>query len=196
MTVPVLDIPRLLFDAKAEDARTEQAVIAYEKTVQTAYGDAENALVNLAAGKQAVATLVDGEARAHRAYDAAQTRYRLGFDDLTTALSAETAWRATRIGADHRAGPGPAARGRRSTRRSAAAGPTPPRPGRSAEPRPHDLQEPHALSASSAARPGRSPWRSGLAGCQKKAPRASAGAAGAHGDAWSTVEPREIAGGV
>ena len=41
---PVLDIPHLLQDAKAEDARTEQAVIAYEKVVQTAYGEAENAL--------------------------------------------------------------------------------------------------------------------------------------------------------
>src|SRR5665213_3655138 len=96
VTVPVLDIPRLLYDAKAEDARTEQAVIAYEKTVQTAYGDAEDALVNLAAGKRAVVILADGEARAKRASDAAATRYKLGFDDLTTALSAETAWRATR----------------------------------------------------------------------------------------------------
>jgi NodT family efflux transporter outer membrane factor (OMF) lipoprotein len=96
VTIPLLDIPRLLYDAKAEDARTEQAVIAYEKTVQSAYGDAENALVNLDAGKRAVATLTLGEQRAHRASDAAETRYKLGFDNLTTALTAETAWRATR----------------------------------------------------------------------------------------------------
>jgi len=69
---PVLNIPQLLFDAKAEDARTEQAVIAYEKTVQTAYGEAENALVNLDAGRRAVAVLADGEVRAHRASDAAK----------------------------------------------------------------------------------------------------------------------------
>ena len=93
---PVLDIPRLLFDAKAEDARTEQAVIAYEKTVQTAYGEAENALVALDAGERAVKVLYDGEARAHRAYDAAQRRYAMGLDDLTTALSAEQSWRTTR----------------------------------------------------------------------------------------------------
>ena len=96
VTVPLLDIPRLLYDARAEDARTEQAVIAYERTVQSAYGDAENALVNLDAGKRAVATLTLGEQRAHRASDAAEMRYRLGFDNLTTALTAETAWRATR----------------------------------------------------------------------------------------------------
>ncbi|HEX4740639.1 MAG TPA: TolC family protein [Caulobacteraceae bacterium] len=93
---PVLDIPRLLFDAKAEDARTEQAVIAYEKTVQTAYGEAENALVALDADKRAAKVLYDGEARAHRAYDAAHRRYAMGLDDLTTALTTEQAWRATR----------------------------------------------------------------------------------------------------
>lgn len=96
VSVPVLDIPRLLYDAKAEDARTEQAVIAYEKTVQTAYGEAENALVNLGAGERAVAVLTDGEARAHRASQAAARLYAMGLTDLTTALTAEQAWRTTR----------------------------------------------------------------------------------------------------
>ena len=96
VTVPFLDIPRLLFDAKAEDARARQAAVAYEKTVQTAYGEAENALVNLEAGKRATGLLTDGEARAHRASDAANTRYSMGLDDLTTALAAEQDWRSTR----------------------------------------------------------------------------------------------------
>ena len=96
LTVPVLNIPQLLYQAKAEDARTEQAVIAYEKTVQTAYGEAENGLVNLEAGERAVATLTDGEARARRASDAAGRLYAMGLGDLTTALTAEQSWRATR----------------------------------------------------------------------------------------------------
>lgn len=96
VSVPVLDIPHLLYDAKAEDARTEQAVISFEKTVQTAYGEAENALISLGAGERAVAVLVDGEARSHRAYEAAQKRYAMGLDDLTTALTTEQSWRATR----------------------------------------------------------------------------------------------------
>lgn len=90
---PVLNLPQLRQDAKAEDARTEQAVIAYEKTVQTAYGEAENALVSLDAGHRAVAQLTAGEARSHRAYDAARRRYAMGLDDLTTALTTEQAWR-------------------------------------------------------------------------------------------------------
>jgi NodT family efflux transporter outer membrane factor (OMF) lipoprotein len=95
VSVPFFDIPKLMFDAKAEDARTRQAAIAYQKTVQTAFGEAENALVNLDAGKRAAAILGEGEQRAHAASDASQTRYRMGLDDLTTALSAEQAWRAT-----------------------------------------------------------------------------------------------------
>jgi outer membrane protein TolC len=96
VTVPVLDIPHLLYDAKAEDARTEQAAVAYEKTVQTAYGEAENALVTLAASERGADVLAAGEQRAHRAYDAARRRFGMGLDDITSTLSAETAWRTTR----------------------------------------------------------------------------------------------------
>jgi NodT family efflux transporter outer membrane factor (OMF) lipoprotein len=92
-TAPVLDIPRLLEDARAQGARTEQAVIAYEKAVQSAYGDAENALVRLSADQRRVKILEDGEARARRAYEAAKVGYAAGLDDLTTALQAEQTWR-------------------------------------------------------------------------------------------------------
>ncbi|HEX7761957.1 MAG TPA: efflux transporter outer membrane subunit [Caulobacteraceae bacterium] len=93
---PVLDVPRLLADMHAQDARTEQAVIAYEKTVQTAFGEAESALVRLSADQRRVALLKDGETRSHRAYDAARTRYAQGLDDLQTALGAEQSWRTTK----------------------------------------------------------------------------------------------------
>ncbi len=93
---PVLDIPRLLQDAKAQSARTEQAVIAYEKAVQTAYGDAENALVELAADETRIKLLEDGEARSRRAYDAERIRFAAGVDDITAVLSAEQSWRGNR----------------------------------------------------------------------------------------------------
>ena len=95
-TQPVLSIPRLLADLKAQDARTEQAVIAYEKAVQTAFGEAESSLVRLSAYEQRVAVLTDGEARAARGYEAARKGYALGLTDLQTALQAEQSWRATR----------------------------------------------------------------------------------------------------
>lgn len=93
---PILDIPRLLAELRAQDARTEQAVIAYEKAVQTAFGEAENALVQLDADRRRVALLEDGEARAGRAFEASRTAYAMGLNDLSTTLSAEQSWRATR----------------------------------------------------------------------------------------------------
>jgi multidrug efflux system outer membrane protein len=96
MDQPILDIPRLLQDAKAQGFRTEQAVIAYEKAVQDAYGDAENALVALASDEIRIKVLEDGEARARRAYDAGRTRFALGIDDITAVLSAEQTWRTDR----------------------------------------------------------------------------------------------------
>ena len=96
VTQPVLSIPRLLAELKAQNARTEQAVIAYEKAVQTAYGEADSALVRLDADRRRVAELTEGERRAGRAYEAARVRYASGLDDLATALSAEQAWRAVR----------------------------------------------------------------------------------------------------
>jgi outer membrane protein, multidrug efflux system len=96
LTQPILNIPTLLIDLKTQDARTEQAVIAYEKVVQTAYGEAENALTSLASDQTRVTLLTDGEVRARRAYDAAKIRYAAGLDDLQSALSAEQSWRTTR----------------------------------------------------------------------------------------------------
>lgn len=94
---PILSIPTLLEQLKAQDARTEQAVIAYEKTVQTAFGEAENAMVRLDADRRRVGILVDGEARARRAYEASRKGYDLGLTDLQTVLSAQESWRQTRI---------------------------------------------------------------------------------------------------
>ena len=93
---PVLSIPRLLQDVKVQNARSEQAVIAYEKTVQTAFQEAEGALVNLDADRRRVALLADGEVRARRAYEAAREGYARGLTDLSSTLSAEQAWRAVR----------------------------------------------------------------------------------------------------
>jgi NodT family efflux transporter outer membrane factor (OMF) lipoprotein len=96
VTIPVLDVPRLLSEMKAQDARAEQAAIAYEKAVQTAYGEAENALVQLESDRRRVVLLENGEARAQRAYEASRKGYVAGFTDLQTTLDNERAWRTVR----------------------------------------------------------------------------------------------------
>jgi NodT family efflux transporter outer membrane factor (OMF) lipoprotein len=96
ITQPVLSIPKLLAELKAQDARTEQAVIAYEKAVQTAFSDSEGALVSLDADRKRVALLTEGEARAARGYKATKLGYDRGLTDLQTTLTTEQSWRATR----------------------------------------------------------------------------------------------------
>lgn len=94
---PLFDIPNLIAQNKIFNARAEQAAAAYEKTVQTAFSEAEAALVRLDADRRRVDLLTDGEARAERAYKAAYKGYELGLNDLETTLSSEQAWRQTRV---------------------------------------------------------------------------------------------------
>lgn len=96
LAVPVLDRPRLQAQLRAQTARTEQAVINYESTVQNAFSEAERTLVQLNADRRRTALLAQGEARARVAYNAAQRRYQAGLDDLQTVLDAERSWRGTR----------------------------------------------------------------------------------------------------
>jgi NodT family efflux transporter outer membrane factor (OMF) lipoprotein len=94
---PVLDIPRLMSQMRAQKAVGEQAVIAYEKAVQTAYGDAENAFVYFDSDTRRLDLLKAAEKDAERAYQAKLTGYRRGLNDLQATLTAEAAWRQSRI---------------------------------------------------------------------------------------------------
>lgn len=96
VSIPLLNIPYLLTQIDAQDARTRRAAIAYEKAVQTAYGETENAMMQLAADQKRVALLTAGEARAERAYAASRRGYGLGLNDLTSTVQAEQAWRSAR----------------------------------------------------------------------------------------------------
>ncbi len=96
LTVPVLDRPRLMAALRISEARGQQAVISYERAVQAAYGDAEKALVTLAATRQRSIQLERAEANAHRAFDTARKGYQAGLTDLTTLRQIERTWRQNR----------------------------------------------------------------------------------------------------
>jgi NodT family efflux transporter outer membrane factor (OMF) lipoprotein len=96
LTQPILDLPRLKSEIRAQGARADQAAIAYEKAVQTAYGEAENALVALSSDEARVALLTTGEAEARSAWRGARANYAAGVEDLTSALQAERTWRNAR----------------------------------------------------------------------------------------------------
>jgi NodT family efflux transporter outer membrane factor (OMF) lipoprotein len=95
--VPVLDRARLLAQIGAQTARGEQAVIAYEHAVQSAYGDAEKSLTSLSADLERLDRLSFAEQRAGFAFTAQQRGYKAGFVSLDTLLQTEQAWRAARI---------------------------------------------------------------------------------------------------
>lgn len=96
LLVPLLDRARLRAQVGQADARSEQAVLAFERSVQTAFSETDQLLAQLAADRARVAALATGEARARSAYDAGLTQYRLGLTDLTTLLDVEASWRAAR----------------------------------------------------------------------------------------------------
>lgn len=96
LVLPILDRPRLLSELRAQNARAEQAALTYERTVQTAFSEADQALVRLEADRRRVAFLAAGERRARVSYDAARTLFTRGLNDLQTLLDAERTWRGTR----------------------------------------------------------------------------------------------------
>ena len=97
LALPLLDRPRLQAELDAAGARGEQAVLAFERSVQTAFSEADEVLTRLAADRRRVDTLANGARRARDAYDAAQQRYELGFAGLQEVLDGERAWRSARL---------------------------------------------------------------------------------------------------
>ncbi len=96
VSVPVFSVPKLLQEVRAQGARGDQAVVAYEKAVQTAYGDAERALTVTEADGRRVKLLDSATKRSRFAFDAASKGYDLGLTDLTSLIQAEQTWRQTR----------------------------------------------------------------------------------------------------
>ncbi len=93
---PVLDRARLLAAMRVSEARGQQAIISYERAVQTAFGEAENALTSVAADERRTAELERAASSARTAFDAARKGYAAGLTDLTTLLQTEQTWRQNR----------------------------------------------------------------------------------------------------
>lgn len=93
LVVPLLDRRRLRNEVRINDARTEQAVLAFERTIQTAFSESDQTIARLEADRRRAVMLAEGASRARAVYDAASMRFRRGLTDLQTVLDAEAAWR-------------------------------------------------------------------------------------------------------
>jgi outer membrane protein, multidrug efflux system len=92
LTAPVLDRPRLMAQLRITEARGAQAVIGYEQAVQSAFGEAENALTRVDADRRRLGDLARAAERSRYAFDAARRGYAAGVTDLTTLLQSERTW--------------------------------------------------------------------------------------------------------
>lgn len=97
LTMPILDRARLLAQMRAEGARAEQAVIAYEQAVQAAFSEADQSLIRLAGDRARLTLLARAEIRADEAYAADRLRFAHGLNDLPTLLETQRARSAARL---------------------------------------------------------------------------------------------------
>lgn len=94
LTIPIFDRRRLFAQVRGQRARTEQAVIAFENTVQSGFAEAQNTLAQYAADRERLTSLEQAEERARYAFEAQRAGYRAGVVDLTALLQSERTWRA------------------------------------------------------------------------------------------------------
>lgn len=83
------DLGRVRQSIKAADARTEAALVIYEKTVLLALEETENSLVNFGHERQRLGYLRESERAGAEAVELARQRYRDGVADFLSVLDAE-----------------------------------------------------------------------------------------------------------
>lgn len=86
---PIFDGGRRRANVEVRNARQEQALIAYRKSVLTGLQDVEDALARVDGDRKQIARLEEALATARRAEDIARTRYRGGLATLSDVLIAE-----------------------------------------------------------------------------------------------------------
>lgn len=89
LTVPIFDAGRIRAAIGVQDARLEQARIAYEAAVLLALEDVENALTGLSRAQERVARLADAVAAARDTRTIADYRYQSGLADFLAVLDSQ-----------------------------------------------------------------------------------------------------------
>jgi outer membrane protein TolC len=89
LTWAPLDTGRLRARVRAQDARTEGALYAYEQAVLLALEDVENSLARFSAEKLRLVNLRNAFAAAQRAHGLAKDQYQEGVTDFLSVLDSQ-----------------------------------------------------------------------------------------------------------
>ena len=88
-SVPLLDFGRVASGVRAAEARKQEALATYEKTVQSAFGDVRNALVKQQESVNVLTSLETMVGQLRLAADLARVRYDTGYSSYLDVLDAE-----------------------------------------------------------------------------------------------------------
>ncbi|MGE0825876.1 MAG: efflux transporter outer membrane subunit [Candidatus Binatia bacterium] len=88
---PIFDANRLRANIQVQDARQEQALVRYERTILRSLEDVENALIGYAREHERRRLLVDAVQADQEALELATERYRSGLTDFLNVILAQRA---------------------------------------------------------------------------------------------------------
>jgi outer membrane protein TolC len=88
-TWPVLNYGRIRNNVRVQDARLQQALVAYQQSVLEAAQEVEDALVSLAGAQAKKLILVESVDAARRANDLSMLRYKEGFSGYQRVLDSQ-----------------------------------------------------------------------------------------------------------
>jgi multidrug efflux system outer membrane protein len=88
---PVFDADRIRANIRVQDARQEQALVRYERTILTSLEEVENALVAYAREQERHRLLTEAVAADREALDLANQRYTSGLTDFLNVILAQRA---------------------------------------------------------------------------------------------------------
>ncbi|MEM7307173.1 MAG: efflux transporter outer membrane subunit [Planctomycetota bacterium] len=86
---PIFNAGRVRAQIDAEEARTEQALAAYEQTVRLALEEVENATVAFARERERAAALARAVAAAQRSVELVETQYKTGITNFQNVLDTQ-----------------------------------------------------------------------------------------------------------
>jgi len=86
---PVLNYGRIRNNIRVQDARLQQALVAYQQSVLQAAQEVDDAMVSLAGSQAETAILIDAVAAARRSNELSMIRYKEGFSGYQRVLDAQ-----------------------------------------------------------------------------------------------------------